>query len=84
MGAPPTVESGRTVASKDQIMKCFVTDGRDATLTGQVIIFFKVSQHLWGSTFQIRPIFDSMEITIMVVYSRNMASLKKFEIVFTD
>ena len=43
MGDPPTVESGRTMSSKDPIMKCFVTDGSDAQLTGQVVIFFKVS-----------------------------------------
>ena len=42
IGDPPTVESGRTVASKDPVMKCFVTDGADASLTGQVVIFFKV------------------------------------------
>ena len=42
VGDAPTVESGRMVASKDPVMKCFVTDGSDASLTGQVVIFFKV------------------------------------------
>ena len=47
MGDPPTVESGRTMSSKDPIMKCFVTDGSDAQLTGKVVIFFKVSNSLF-------------------------------------